>query len=175
MAAGMSEDFLLTAYATLSIRVVSGLVISVWPVCIPLRTTHFASMDRMNTTPRTESCEAQPEGLDAGFAIALAAKEAAEHGDLPDHLAEVGRGTGRLFLCQEIRALPFLLAEQLASGPVRMTPSESHEVCQAPRDHHINGQGQLDLVDMPQLQGFYPTAILEDMEKYFDIPSRMPL
>ena len=62
----------------------------------------------------SESREAQPEGFDAGFAVALAAEEAAEHGDLPDHLAEVGRGAGRIFLCQEIRALPFLLAEQLA-------------------------------------------------------------
>jgi hypothetical protein len=122
-----------------------------------------------------ESCEAQPEGFDAGFAVALAAEEAAEHGDLPDHLAEVGRGAGRLFLCQEIRALPFLLAEQLAGGQVWMSTPESHEVCQAPRHHHINGQGQFDLVDMPQLQGFHPTAIFEDIEKYFDIPSRMPL
>jgi len=56
-----------------------------------------------------------------------------------------------------------------------MSTPESHEVCQAPRHHHVNRQGQLDLVEMPQLQGFYPTAILEDMEKYFNIPSRMPL
>ena len=119
-----------------------------------------------------ESGEAQPEGLDAGFAVAFAAEEAAEHGDLPDHLAELGRGVGWNFLCQEIRALPFLLAEQLAGRQVRMSTPQSHEVCQAPRHHHVNRQGQLDLVDMPQLQGFYPTAILEDMEKYFNFPPR---
>ena len=36
----------------------------------------------------SEPCDPQPEGLDAGFAVALPAEEAAEHGDLPDHLAE---------------------------------------------------------------------------------------
>ena len=119
-----------------------------------------------------EPCEAQPEGLDAWFAVAFASEEATEHGDQPDHLSEVGRGAGRLFLCQEIRAFPFLLAEQLAGGQVRMSTPKSNEVWQAPRHHHVNRQGQLDLVDMPQLQGFHPTAIFEDMEEDFDFPPR---
>ena len=72
---------------------------------------------------------------------------------------------GRLLLCQDVRPLPFLLAEQFASGQVWMSAPESHKVCQAPRHHHIHGQGQLDLVDMSQLQGFHPTAIFEDIKK----------
>ena len=75
----------------------------------------------------SEPREAQPEGLDAGFAIALPAEEAAEHGDVPDHLAEVGRCGGRRFLSQDVCALPFRLTEQLAGGQVRMgAPKSNH-------------------------------------------------
>ncbi len=48
-----------------------------------------------------------------------------------------------------------------------MSAPQSNEVRQAPRHHPVNRQGQLDLVDMPQLQGFHPTAIFEDIEKCF--------
>ena len=122
-----------------------------------------------------KSREAQPEGFNAGFAVALTSEEAAEHGDLPNHLAEAGRGAGRFFLCQNVGPFPFLLAEQFAGGQVWMGAPQSNEACQAPRHHHVNGQGQFDLVDMSQLQGFHPTGILEDIEKDLDIPSRMPL
>jgi len=43
-----------------------------------------------------------------------------------------------------------------------MSAPESDEMRQAPRHRQIDWQGQFDLVDIPQLQGFYPTAILQD-------------
>ena len=89
----------------------------------------------------SESREAQPECLDAGFAVALAAEEAAEHGDPPDHLAEVGRGAGRRFLGQNVRPFPFFFTEQFAGGPVRMSAPQSNEVRQAPRHDQVNRQG----------------------------------
>src|SRR6218665_1868197 len=50
--------------------------------------------------------KAKPEGFDAGLSIALAAQEAAEHGDLPDDFTNGRWLNRRFFLCQNVRPLP---------------------------------------------------------------------
>lgn len=84
----------------------------------------------------TKSREAEQEGFDAGFAVALAAEDATEHGDLPNYLAEAGRCAGRFFVCQDVGTFPFFLAEQLAGGQVWIGAPQSNEVCQAPGPRH---------------------------------------
>lgn len=127
-------------------------------------------MDRRNSIPRTKSrSRAKPSQkvLTPGSPSHLRPRK-------PPRLAiwrmisrSVGGYGGRYLLRQEIGALPFRFAEQLTGGQVWMGAPQPDEVRQAPRHHQIDRQSQLDLVDRAELQGFHPTAILEDMESRF--------
>lgn len=52
----------------------------------------------LNEIPQTP--HAQPEGFDAGLAIALSAENAAQHGDFTDEFACGGRVLGMTFLAR---------------------------------------------------------------------------
>lgn len=112
-----------------------------------------------------KSREAQPEGFNAGFAVALASEEAAEHGDLPNHLAEAGRCAGRFFLCQNVGPFPFLLAEQFAGGQVWMGAPQSNEACKAPRHHHVNCQASSILSICPSCRASTRQPFLRILKK----------
>ena len=67
-----------------------------------------------------QALHAQPEGFDAGFAVALSNEEAAEHGDLPDEFACCGRVLGNDFLRQNVSTFPLGLGEERAGFQVWM-------------------------------------------------------
>ena len=54
----------------------------------------------------SQTLHAQPEGFDAGFAIAFSAEEAAEHGDLSNDFANRRRSLGDGLLRQNKSELP---------------------------------------------------------------------
>ena len=118
-----------------------------------------------------ESGEALPKGFYAGFAIAFAGEEAAKHGDAADDIAYGRHFLGGRFFSQQPCGLPFSLVEHSARGQVGLDTSQAHQMSQSPGNDKINGQRDLQLLDMAQLQRFDPATILEHMKQGFDFPA----
>jgi hypothetical protein len=121
-----------------------------------------------------DALQAEPKSVEARLSVAFAAEEAAQHGNLPDDLANRRRGQRDRFLCQDVGPLPLLGREQRRSlkiGVRSAQPYQSCQSCQTLGDHHIYGQRQFQLTDVSQLQRFNATATLQHMKEGLDFPA----
>ncbi len=66
-----------------------------------------------------DALHAHPDGLDAGFAVASARQEAAEHGDQSQDLIEGWRFRGRSLFLEGIGCMPFSWAEGVIEAGLR--------------------------------------------------------
>lgn len=126
-------------------------------------------LDAIDEIP--DALEAQPEGFNAGFAVALAPEKTAQHGDLADHLADRGRRLRDWLLGQNISALPFFAGEERSRRQFWVRSSPAHQTCQLPRNDHVDRQGKFNLAGVTELQGLDPAAVLEHVEEGLDLPS----
>ena len=91
--------------------------------------------------------QANPDGFETGFAVALAPQETTEHGDQSQDLIESVAFSRRLPFVKGIGAMPFILVEEQVGERVSTGPAESHQPRNAPGDDQV----QRD-VDRFQLQ-----------------------
>ncbi len=109
---------------------------------------------------------ALPKRLGAGLSVALAAEEAAETGHETDHLAEGGRCPWRrLAFGHQPGGAPFLGGKGDLARQVGTISAEGHQEQNPPNDDQIDRQGPLQPFHGGELQGFHPTAALEDAEE----------
>jgi hypothetical protein len=118
-----------------------------------------------------DALPAQPEGLHAGLAIALATEEAAKPCKAANHVANARWGFRHRPHRQNVRCLPLLGREQQGRILVRMDPSQPHHPLQTLGHHHIDRQGQLNLSNGRQLQGFDSAAVLQHIEAHLNFPA----
>ncbi len=91
-----------------------------------------------------DGSQSLPKGFHAGFAIAFATKEDAEHRNLPNDLAQRRRIFGNRFLRQNIGGLAFLLGQQRTGVQVRL--GRTYPTSQSPGPP-IDGQRPFKLAD----------------------------
>ncbi len=126
-------------------------------------------LDAIDEIP--DALEAPPKGFDAGFTVPLSAEKPAEHGDLPDDFTDRRWRRRDRLLGQDIGAFPLVIGEERRRCEFRMRPPQAHQARQSPRHDHVDGQGQFELADMFELQGFDPAAVLEHVEEGLDLPA----
>ena len=119
----------------------------------------------------SQTLHAQPKGFNAGFAVALPAEKATEHGNLPDEFARRGRVFWNSLLRQNISTFPLDLGEERAGVQVGMGSAQLDQTGQSPGNHQIHRQCQFQLGDAALLQRFNPATILEHMEEGLDFPA----
>lgn len=115
---------------------------------------------------------AQASGVHAGFAIALAAEEAAQMGDAANHVPRTWRGIRHRLLRQNVGHLPLRGREQQGRIQIRMDSPQTDHPLQTPGHHNGDRTGQFDLANGPRLQCLDPTAVLQPIEEHLDFPVR---
>lgn len=118
-----------------------------------------------------QALNAEPEGFDAGFAVALTGEESAELRDQADDLANRRHLLRWLLLVEDEGAGPFRFGEEQIGRPLRVDASQANQTGEAPGNDQIDRQRQFQLALAAQLQGLDPAAVLEYMEQGFDLPA----
>lgn len=115
--------------------------------------------------------QAQPDRLNARFAVALASEEAAQRRDLAQHFVQPWLRRRHL-VSQQVGSLNFVRIEEQISIQVGAGSAQPHQMRDAPRHHHEQRQGAFQLRNRTKLQCFDPAGILQDVKQDLYFPAR---
>lgn len=118
-----------------------------------------------------DTLPAQPEGLHAGFAIALGTEEATKPWNAGNHFANARCGFRHRVLRQNVRRLPLLGREQQGriSGPDESVPAATSTANAKPPP--FRSPGPVQSCQWPPLQVGDSAAVLQHIEQHLDFPS----
>ncbi len=96
--------------------------------------------------------QADPEGLGAGRAVALAAQMAAETGDPTEHGRQRWRDDRRgLVVDGDVDGLPFGRIQDRVAGQLGGGPPQHGQVLNSPGDDQVHGQGRFQAIQGAEL------------------------